>query len=208
VSHEFDATADQLRAKAHHERQSSSAQYFEIFDADDRPFRTPDHELMASLGHVVLGTVVARAHDGEFRWKSAVAFSTFSLLPDLDVLAFRFGIPYGAPFGHRGATHSVVFALVIAAAGYFITQRNFRTTLVLFVVLLSHPLLDMLTDGGLGVALWWPFSNHRLFFPWRPLPVAPLGIGILSKRGAFVVLVESAAFLPLLLIPVNRKKRR
>ena len=27
-----------------------------------------------------------------------------SILPDLDVLAFRFGIPYAAPFGHRGAT--------------------------------------------------------------------------------------------------------
>jgi hypothetical protein len=27
---------------------------------------------------------------------------SLAMLPDIDVLAFRFGIPYGAVFGHRG----------------------------------------------------------------------------------------------------------
>jgi inner membrane protein len=162
---------------------------------------------VASIGHVVLGTVVARFHDGKFNWRSAVAFGAFSMLPDLDVIAFRFGIPYSAPFGHRGATHSLVFALVVGLLGWLVT-RNWRSTLALFAVVLSHPLLDMLTDGGLGVALFWPLSNERLFFPWTPLPVAPIGRGMLSMRGLYVVVVESVIFLPLLLIPVRSVSKR
>ena len=162
---------------------------------------------MASIGHVVLGTVVARVHDGKFNWRSAVAFGAFSMLPDLDVIAFRFGIPYGAPFGHRGATHSIAFALLVGVFGWLLT-RNWRSTLAVFAVVLSHPLLDMLTDGGLGVALFWPFTAERYFFPWTPLPVAPIAKGMLSMRGLYVVVVESVIFLPLLLIPVRRVLKR
>ena len=150
---------------------------------------------MASLGHIAMGFAVARAHEGRFNWKAAVAFSTFSLVPDLDVIAFKFGIPYGAPFGHRGATHSIAFALLMGVAGWLVT-RNWKSTLALTVVVLTHPLLDMLTDGGLGVALFWPLSNTRHFFPWSPLPVAPIGGGMLSKRGLYVLAVESVSFLP------------
>jgi inner membrane protein len=34
----------------------------------------------------------------------------------------------------------------------------------------------MLTDGGAGVMLFFPFSESRLFFPWRPILVSPLNI--------------------------------
>lgn len=36
-----------------------------------------------------------------------------SVVPDLDVLAFRLGIPYADSFGHRGASHSLAFALLM-----------------------------------------------------------------------------------------------
>jgi inner membrane protein len=160
---------------------------------------------MASLGHVAMGFAVARAHEGRFNWKAAVAFSTFSLVPDLDVVAFKFGIPYGAPFGHRGATHSIAFALVMGVAAWLLT-RSWKSTIALTVVVLSHPLLDMLTDGGLGVGLFWPITSERFFFPWRPLPVAPIGVGMLSARGLYVLAVEAVAFLPLWLYAFTRKK--
>ena len=150
---------------------------------------------MASLGHIAMGCAGARAHEGRFTWKAMVAFSTFSLVPDLDVIAFKFGIPYSSQFGHRGATHSIAFAFAMGLAAWALT-RKWKSTLTLFLVVLSHPLLDMLTDGGLGVALFWPFTPVRYFFPWTPLPVAPLGSGMLSARGVHVVLVETAAFLP------------
>ncbi len=103
-----------------------------------------------------------------------MALIAVSLLPDLDVLAFRFGIPYSAPFGHRGATHSLVFALV-AGTGTALAVANgrrrdfWRVAIVICLVAVSHPLLDAMTDGGLGVALLWPFSNARFFAPWRPI---------------------------------------
>lgn len=163
---------------------------------------------MASLGHVAVGFAAARAHEGRFAWRAAVALSAFSLLPDLDVIAFRFGVPYAAPLGHRGATHSIAFALACAGVAWALT-RSKKSTLALFVVVLSHPLLDALTDGGLGVALFWPLSDARFFAPWRPLPVAPLGTGMLSARGLRVLLVEAAVFFPLWLyafVPARRAR--
>ncbi len=153
-----------------------------------------------------MGFAVARAHEGRFNWRAAVAFSTFSLVPDLDVIAFKFGIPYEAPFGHRGATHSIAFALVMGVAAWLLT-RSWKSTIALTVVVLSHPLLDMLTDGGLGVGLFWPITTERFFFPWRPLPVAPIGVGMLSARGMYVLAVEAVAFLPLWLYAFTRKRQ-
>ncbi|MEP7347936.1 MAG: metal-dependent hydrolase, partial [Gemmatimonadaceae bacterium] len=48
-------------------------------------------------------------------------------------------------------------------------------------------------------ALLWPFSNVRYFAPWRPIPVAPIGLDFLSERGLRVALTELAIFsIPLL----------
>jgi inner membrane protein len=71
----------------------------------------------------------------------------------------------------------------------------------------SHPLLDAVTDGGLGVALLWPFSNERFFAPWRPLPVAPIGARMLSPRGLHVVLVEMLWSWPLLVWALWPRRR-
>jgi inner membrane protein len=103
-----------------------------------------------------------------------VAGVVASILPDLDVIAFRLHVPYGSTFGHRGFTHSIVFALLSAALLALIV-RDRRAFLFLFFCALSHPLLDALTNGGRGVALLSPFSNQRFFFPWRPIRVSPVG---------------------------------
>ncbi|MGV3623538.1 MAG: metal-dependent hydrolase [Archangium sp.] len=163
---------------------------------------------MASFGHVAVGIAAARAYDGAFKGKTMVALSAFSLAPDLDVIAFKFGIPYAAPFGHRGATHSIAFALFAGLVAFALT-KEWKAMLTLFLVVLSHPVLDSLTDGGLGVALWWPFSNERIFAPWTPIPVAPIGKGMLSARGAYVMFVEAAVSLPLIVLAhVFAPKRR
>jgi len=67
------------------------------------------------------------------------------------------------------------------------------------LVLASHGVLDAMTTGGLGAALLWPFTDARYFAPWRPIPVAPIGGGMLSLRGLYVVAVEAVLFLPFLL---------
>ena len=105
------------------------------------------------------------------------------ILPDLDVIGFEFGIGYRDMLGHRGLSHSLPFALLIAFGAAWIAlsgtspARKAWLPLVLFffAVTASHGLLDALTDGGLGVAFFAPFSNTRYFLPWRPIKVSPLG---------------------------------
>jgi inner membrane protein len=117
-----------------------------------------------------------------------------AVLPDADVLAFFFRVPYGSMFGHRGLTHSLAFALLAALAVVWtcFRRRPRKTSLVLFFFLAtaSHPLLDMLTDGGRGVALLAPFSAERFFFPFRPVRVSPIGAGFFTERGLAVVSSE------------------
>ncbi|MGH9760093.1 MAG: metal-dependent hydrolase, partial [Blastocatellia bacterium] len=47
-----------------------------------------------------------------------------SVVPDLDVIGFQFGIRYGDMLGHRGLTHSIVFAGVLSALVFFILRRS------------------------------------------------------------------------------------
>ena len=117
-----------------------------------------------------------------------------SVIPDLDVVGLRLGIPYEAALGHRGATHSLVFAAAVAVVGAALHRAldsRARTAFAfLFVAGASHAVLDALTSGGLGVALLWPFSDARYFAPVRPIPVAPLGVHGVLARGPAVLSSE------------------
>ena len=117
-----------------------------------------------------------------------------SMAADADVVAFALRIPYESQFGHRGATHSIFFAIVLAALVTLRERRHFPAHALLFGYLfasaISHPLLDMLTDGGLGIALFWPLSTERFFFPATPLAVSPIGAAFFSAEGVGVVMSE------------------
>lgn len=103
-----------------------------------------------------------------------------SILPDLDVVAFRLGIAYSNDFGHRGFTHSLFFAMLVGllAMPFTKTLQSTRKTVFVFIALCtaSHGMLDMLTNGGLGVAFFWPFSSERHFFPFQVVQVSPLSL--------------------------------
>lgn len=118
-----------------------------------------------------------------------------SILPDFDVVAFRLGIPYESQWGHRGFTHSFFFAALLGLMVSAFSQRlGARPMLVFGVIFLStasHALLDAATNGGLGCALFWPFTEQRYFLPWTPIAVSPIGIkNFLGERGAVVLLSE------------------
>jgi len=120
-----------------------------------------------------------------------------SMAPDVDVLGSRFGIRYGDLWGHRGLTHSLVFAVAFSlfawAAGIPSVVGSIRRLflwLYLFVCTASHGLLDACTDGGLGVAFFSPFDTTRYFFPFRPIAVSPIGVRFFSERGISVLWSE------------------
>ena len=121
-----------------------------------------------------------------------------AILPDADVIGFAFQIPYGSFWGHRGFSHSLVFALLF---GILVTLLFYRTTIFtkkgialmcyFSMCTASHGLLDALTTGGLGVAFFSPFDDTRYFFPWRPIKVSPIGASnFFSMRGVKVLLSE------------------
>jgi inner membrane protein len=122
-----------------------------------------------------------------------------AVLPDVDVIAFRFGIPYEHLLGHRGLSHSLVTAAALAAIATLVLSRGStpdvarrRLWAALFVATASHGMLDALTTGGLGVALLAPFTAERYFFPFRPILVSPIGVRrFFTARGAAVLLNEA-----------------
>jgi inner membrane protein len=167
---------------------------------------------MASIGHIAVGMVAARVHRQAVcpHWLAMAWWSALSVLPDIDVIGFSLGIAYGDPWGHRGATHSLVFAFALAGALGLAARPlelpPLRTWAIATVVLVSHGLLDTLTTGGLGCALLWPFDLTRYFAPWRPIPVAPIGLSFMSPSGFFVATIEVVLFAPVFLYALRPQR--
>jgi inner membrane protein len=129
-----------------------------------------------------------------------------AVIPDIDVIGFQFGIRYSDLLGHRGLTHSLAFALVLAVIVVlmlfrqpFGTQptagKKRRAQLALvgyfFVVTASHGLLDAMTDGGMGIAFFAPFDTTRYFLPWQPIVASPISAGhFFTGHGLIVLLSE------------------
>lgn len=154
---------------------------------------------MASVfTHAFVAVAMGKVYAGGGRAAARfwVLSAACAVLPDADVLGFAFGVKYGDAFGHRGFTHSLLFAALVAfavVALFFRGGRRRRAALFVyfFLVTVSHALLDMLTDGGLGVGLLSPFSDERYFFPFRPVEVSPIGVGrFFSEWGLRVIKSE------------------
>jgi inner membrane protein len=111
-------------------------------------------------------------------WAFPVIAGLLAVSPDIDVLWYR-GFPYDSALGHRGFSHAPFTLFVLASALATVVAQTFRRgaaqlTLIWAASALTHPLLDMLTDGGSPVMVLFPFSLERLFFSWRPIHVSPL----------------------------------
>lgn len=148
------------------------------------------------FSHAAFGVAIGSAFlPSRLRARFLVLTALCTILPDFDVVGFVFRVSYGSLLGHRGITHSILFAIVV---GWFVATfcfrgldvRRWKLVLYFALVTVSHPFLDMLTDGGLGVALLAPFSNERFFLPWRPIRVSPIGAGFFSERGLAVIASE------------------
>src|SRR5665647_2315872 len=96
-----------------------------------------------------------------------------TIIPDGDVITFKFGIPYESQWGHRGFTHSIAFALITGVVCQLFSRKLQAKRWMVFIMtsgsVLSHALLDGMTSGGKGVALFWPLTNERFFLPWQPI---------------------------------------
>jgi len=115
--------------------------------------------LASGLSHAAaalsMGTWLYRPGMPKRAW---MAGAVCSVLPDLDVVGFRFGIRYGDFSRHRGFLPSLLFAALLAA---FVTLVSLRH---------SSP------------------GKARYFLPRRPIRVSPMGVSrFFTGRGLAVL---------------------
>lgn len=169
-----------------------------------------DHEVPTPITHGLVGAALAQAAPGGVRrgW-TVVALTGIAMLPDLDLLSFGLGIPYASPLGHRGVSHSLVFAAVIAGlVTPLLLRRGQRSPrdvlgvfLLAFAAVASHGVLDAATTGGEGVGFLLPFSEERFFWSHRPIVVSPIGLSSFQARAVMVLASEVRwVWLPLFVV--------
>jgi inner membrane protein len=157
--------------------------------------------LASAITHFIVGAALSapaldsRAIRGALPgWAIPLTSGLIAVAPDLDTFAMRaLGIPFGGFWGHRGFFHSPFFLILLSAAlARLAAGRDWVWLAVLWAgCAITHPLLDMLTDGGSGVMLLFPFTTERLFFPWRPIHVSPLEISRFFSRAGYILASEA-----------------
>jgi inner membrane protein len=151
--------------------------------------------LASAVSHFIIGATLALPLSGVPSIKKAVrpvglmfTAGVLAVAPDLDT-AFHGIIPYAHFLGHRGFVHSPFFAFlfaVILSSLLYAVARDlgfrafFGITAAFTLALASHGILDAMTDAGLGVMLLYPFSEERIFLPWRPFYAPPIKLSSLS----------------------------
>ena len=124
------------------------------------------------------------------------------MLPDADVIGFKFNIAYKDFWGHRGFSHSILFAIITGFTLALLYKRKnifskqgIHLTLYFTFCTASHGILDALTNGGLGVAFFSPWDTGRYFFEWRPIQVSPIGIKKFFSQWGLRVIYSEAIFI-------------
>jgi inner membrane protein len=116
------------------------------------------------------------------RGRLACLLALVAAAPDLDVVGFWLDIPYEHPLGHRGFSHSIAFALLVAALLPCWLHPELRArkrerwhvSALYAVACASHGVLDAFTNGGLGIGFLIPISDARFFAPFRPVMTSSL----------------------------------
>jgi inner membrane protein len=126
------------------------------------------------------------------RWALPVSAGLLAMVPDIDLENRRlFGLQPSSMFSHRGVFHSPFFLILLAAVLALIVARGSSRDTFMYLWLLwagcmlTHPLLDAMTDGGRGVMLLIPFARTRLHLPWRPIHTPGSEVGLLAR--AFMI---------------------
>ncbi|MET4106275.1 metal-dependent hydrolase [Hymenobacter sp. UYP22] len=140
---------------------------------------------MASIvGHCALGATLGKLLLPERRyWPYWVLAAACAFLPDADVIGFKFHVAYASLWGHRGLSHSLLAAVLVATVFTAFSRWRWpagpplgRLWLLLFLATASHGVLDAMTTGGEGVAFFSPFDTKRYFLGLRPIAVSPIGV--------------------------------
>ncbi|SAI56506.1 integral membrane protein [Bordetella ansorpii] len=119
---------------------------------------------MDSVTQAVLGAGIQGALLGRSQGRKALLYGAMlGTLPDLDVLV-RYADPVSSMTYHRGFSHSVFVLTALAALMAWLIRKRWpqapygpwRLLLTLWLVLITHPVLDAFTVYG--TQLFWPLA--------------------------------------------------
>jgi inner membrane protein len=167
--------------------------------------------MASAFGHAIAAVGIGKLFPQKIMHsKVYVLGATSAILPDLDIISYHFGLYDLSIWTHRGITHSFFAAFLWAGILLLIFhwKQAKKAKIVLFnyyfIATASHGFLDALTNGGDGVAFLAPFSDERIFLPFRPIQVSPIGISnffsewgisVLKSEFIFIMLPSLALFL-------------
>lgn len=127
---------------------------------------------MDLITQTVLGAAVGEVVLGKKAGNKAIMWGAIGgLFPDLDVLITPYFNVVDGLFVHRGFSHSLIFAFLLAPLLGWLAYRihkkktsitKFEWINLIFWAAFTHPLLDYFTTYGTGAFL--PFSNYRVEF--------------------------------------------
>jgi inner membrane protein len=152
--------------------------------------------MASAFGHAMAALAIGSTFKKKVRSMKFVLIGIVcAIFPDIDAIGFKLGVAYDSFWGHRGFTHSLLFALftaIIVTTVFFRKEAQGRFILLyvffFFLCVASHSVLDAMTSGGLGVAFFSPFNDDRYFFPWRPIKVSPIGVSSFFSEWGWRVL--------------------
>lgn len=135
---------------------------------------------MSPLGHAAIGYLAGRG----LPRLPMVPLLAGSVLPDIDFAAGLFGSMNDF---HRGATHSIAFALFTGALAALCARLDrWNWAAAAFLGVFMHALVDSVLDtnssNGIGVALFWPIYREAV----SPFNLAPMECGGWQNPGAAV----------------------
>lgn len=154
--------------------------------------------MASAFAHALMAVTVGKTFSDKFTGTKFFLLGVFcSVIPDADVVMHNW-VEYDSFFGHRGFFHSFFFCAILAifiTDTFYRNEKMFSKTSWMYIIYFflcgaSHGLLDMLTSGGLGVAIFSPFYNERFFFGWHPIRVSPMSISRFFSERAYVILAS------------------
>ncbi|MEO8712672.1 MAG: metal-dependent hydrolase [Parafilimonas sp.] len=158
---------------------------------------------MDSLTHIALGACMGEAFAGKTLGRKAMVWGMIAQsIPDIDFIAATWLNTPSDLLAHRGFTHSILFAIIVALIMAILANRwhrphnisFMRWTLFFSAAILSHIFIDAFNNYGVG---WFePFSHYRISF------------NTIYVADPFFSAAPGIALMMLLLLKQHNKKRK
>jgi inner membrane protein len=133
--------------------------------------------------HAAVGLGLAHlAANRRMPWAYWGTAALLACAPDGDVFS---SAQYGTLMGHRGITHSLLFAAALSLPVAAVAYRRFGMRWwalagLLFAIVASHGLLDAMTRGGASIPFFWPLEGR--YGNWGPMHVSDIAVQLPDPR--------------------------